>query len=106
MGGPDLAMSEVHRVMEEIQRRCEPAHVLMGAVVDEAFRERLALTLIVARKGDSAPIEQPVQVQPQEAQGRMVTQREELDTQLLSADKGKPGSRFVPPAPTLPPEQV
>lgn len=106
MGGPDLAMSEVHRVMEEIQRRCDPAQVLMGAAVDAGFRERLVLTLIVARKGDPAPLEQPAQVQPAETQGRMVTQPEELDTQLLSADKGKPGSRFVPPAPTLPPEQV
>jgi len=108
LGGPDLAMAEVHRVMEEIQRRCEPAQVLMGAAVDEHFGERLALMLIAARKAEPPPLEaQPTTTQPQpaEVQGRMAMS-EELDTQLLSPDKGKPGSRFVPPAPTLPPEQV
>jgi cell division GTPase FtsZ len=50
MSGPDLTMVEVNRVMEEINRRCEHAQVIMGAALDENFRERLAVTLIAARK--------------------------------------------------------
>jgi len=112
MGGPDLAMSEVNRVMEEIQRRCEPAQVLMGAAIDESFRERLSLTLIASRKNEEpAPGDHagPAATEPEraEVEGRMAKPAEGLDTQLLPAScKGKPGSRFVPPAPTLPPEQV
>jgi cell division protein FtsZ len=96
MGGPDLTMIEVSRVMEEINRRCEHGQVIMGAVIDESFRDRLAVTLIAARKG--APAEEA----PARSRGET-----SLDTQLLSrTDTPRPGSRFVPPAPTLPDEQV
>ncbi|HWX20034.1 MAG TPA: cell division protein FtsZ, partial [Candidatus Binatia bacterium] len=37
MGGPDLTMSEVNRVMEQLNARCGGAQVLMGAAIDEAF---------------------------------------------------------------------
>ena len=50
MGGPDLTMAEVNRVMEQVNRQCEHAQVIMGAAIDEAFNERLAVTLIAARK--------------------------------------------------------
>lgn len=96
-GGPDLTMAEVNRVMEQINRQCERAQVIMGAAIDEGFRDRLAVTLIAARKtsdpaeDDAAPAPSP----------------EQLDTQLLSpAAPARPGSRFVPPAPTLPPDRV
>jgi cell division protein FtsZ len=97
MGGPDLTMSEVNRVMEQLNARCGGAQVLMGAAIDEAFRERLAVTLIATRKGvEQAPDESP-------ARGKA----EELDTQLLPcAATGRPGSRMVPPPPTLPQDQM
>jgi cell division protein FtsZ len=97
MGGPDLTMAEVNRVMEQINRHCEHTHVVMGAVVDEAFRERLSVTLIAARRVADAPPEASA----------AASEAEQLDTQLLSASSGaRPGSRFLPPAPTLPPDQV
>ena len=37
MGGPDLTMAEVNRVMEQINRQCEHAQVIMGAAIDESF---------------------------------------------------------------------
>jgi cell division protein FtsZ len=104
-GGPDLTMSEVHRVMEHINKKCERAQVMMGAVIDEAFRERLAITLVAVRRGEaavepeSAPVEEPNRVESRPF--------EELSTQLLTQENGtRPQSRFVPPAPTLPPERV
>jgi cell division protein FtsZ len=97
MSGPDLTMVEVNRVMEEIQRRCEHAQVIMGAALDENFRERLGVTLIAARKD------------PDQAQ-RGSKDRDignELETQLLSrSSTQRPNSRFVPPPPALPPEQM
>jgi cell division protein FtsZ len=97
MGGPDLTMAEVNRVMEQITRHCEHAQVVMGAAVDEAFRERLAVTLIAARPAaDTAP-----------EKAAPASDAEQLDTQFLSASAApRPSSRFVPPAPTLAPDQV
>jgi len=97
LGGPDLTMAEVNRVMEQINRQCEHTQVVMGAALDEACRDRLAVTLIAARRTApaSAEAESP-------AAGP-----EPLSTQLLNTESSaRPGSRFVPPAPTLPPEQV
>ena len=97
MGGPDLTMAEVNRVMGQINRQCEHTQVVMGAVVDEAFRERLAVTLIAARRTEDAS---PGPDTP-------ASDAEQLGTQFLSTTSGaRPGSRFVPPAPTLAPDQV
>jgi cell division protein FtsZ len=96
IGGPDLTMAEVNRVMGEIQGRCDGAHVMMGAAIDEKFCERLAITVIVARKGEASDENARVRMKP-----------EELETQLLSQTATtKPKSRLVPPAPELPPDKV
>ena len=102
-GGPDLTMSEVHRVMEHINGKCEHAQVCMGAVVDEAFRERLAITLIVVRRGESL-LSKELSGELQPAASRM---SDDLSSHLLNQeDSVRPQSRFVPPAPALPPEKV
>jgi cell division protein FtsZ len=98
IGGPDLTMAEVNRVMEQVNRQCEHAQVIMGAAIDAAFNERLAVTLIAARKSLE-----------HEALGEdgAVGSGEDLAAQLLPrSTTGRPGSRFVPPAPTLPPDQL
>ena len=98
IGGPDLTMAEVNRVMEQINRHCEHAQVIMGAAIDEASKDRLAVTLIATAKRAEDDAET----------GRGTSEGgEELETQLLPrSSAGRPGSRFVPPAPTLPPDQV
>jgi cell division protein FtsZ len=97
IGGPDLTMAEVNRVMEQVNRQCEHAQVIMGAAIDEAFSERLAVTLIAARKNPEPPSEEP-------ASGAGT---EELAQQLLPCSTtARPGSRFVPPAPPLASDQV
>jgi len=97
VGGPDLTMLEVNRVMEQVNRQCEHAQVMMGAAIDGAFSERLAVTLIATRRNaEPAP----------EGTGA-ATSAEGLDQQLLSQTAtARPGSRFVPPPPTLPSDQV
>jgi len=97
LGGPDLTMAEVNRVVEQIQSHCQQAQIIMGAAIDESFRERLSVTLIAAKKG----------ARSQPANLRQQARTEELDTQLLTrSETVKPNSRFVPPAPSLPAEQV
>ena len=97
MGGPDLTMAEVNRVMEQINRHCEHAQVLLGAAIDESFRDRLAVTLVAGRR-------EPDRAEPENAPR---SGPEELDAQLLNGSAtARPGSRFVPPPPALPPEQM
>jgi cell division protein FtsZ len=98
MAGPDLTMAEVNRVMEQVNRQCEHAQVIMGAAIDEAFKERLAVTLIAARK--SAECE-PLSEAGAAGSG------EELAAQLLpQSSTARRGSRFLPPAPALPQDQL
>jgi cell division protein FtsZ len=95
-GGPDLTMAEVNRVMEQINHQCGHAQVIMGAAIDQALTDRLAVTIIAARK-DSEAAERAVRL----AAG------DQLGSQLLDrVPTPHPGSRFVPPPPTLNPEQM
>jgi cell division protein FtsZ len=97
IGGPDLTMAEVNRVMEQVNRQCEHAQVIMGAAIDDAFSDRLAVTLIAARKNPEPPSEET-------ASGAGA---EELAQQLLPCSTtARPGSRFVPSAPALASDQV
>ncbi len=48
-GGPDMTMAEVNRVMEQINRQCENAHIIMGAGIFEAFAGKLSVTLVASR---------------------------------------------------------
>jgi len=46
VGGPDLTLAEVRRVMEQINRQCHDAQLVVGAAVDQGMVERLAITVI------------------------------------------------------------
>ena len=49
MAGRDLTMAEVNRVMEQISRQCENAQVIMGAALDDAWENRLSVTVIATK---------------------------------------------------------
>jgi cell division protein FtsZ len=91
-GGPDLTMAEVNRVMEQMNKQCEHAQIIMGAAIEKSFRDRLAVTVIAARK-DSRP---------------QIPDDQELHDRLVDAEapQARTNSRFVPPAPSLEPEKV
>jgi cell division protein FtsZ len=103
VGGPDLTLADVNRVMEQIQQQCPRAQVMMGAVVDEKFRDHLALTVIATRnvareetKAATAKIAAPVA--GDESPG--------FDTELLHRSvTRKPSSRIAPPPPALSADQ-
>src|SRR5471030_720783 len=60
MGGKDLTMAEVNRVMEQISRHCEHAQIIMGAAVDAELKNRLSVTVIAAKHNVAAATEPPV----------------------------------------------
>ena len=108
MGGPDLTAGEVSQVMEQINRRCENAHVIMGAAVDAEFKDRLAVILIAAR-GEASGTEgaMPAHAARGSAPAPSSTAKSEPgDHFLTSTLTSRPASRFAPPPPALTPEKM
>lgn len=102
VGGPGLTMNEVNRLMEQINRQAENAHIILGAAIDDQLGDRLQVTLVASPQGLTVE------------EGR----RTPDDTEASSAVSGlhppwmesvrsaRPASRFVPPPPDLTPEQT
>jgi len=103
VGGPDLTMSEVNRVMEQINRQSEQAHIIMGAAIDPEMSERLSVTLLAA-KGGVIPEYAPRAVEPV-ASGPAPSM--DFDRQMVNlATNSRPASRFIAPPPVLTPEKT
>ena len=103
LGGPDLAMADVNRVMSDLNEHCPKARIIMGAAVDESFRDRLAVTIIATGR------QSPVTAKPapgKTGKAGTPTTMPGFDTELLHPTKPeRPSSRHVPPAPELTLEQ-
>ena len=59
LGGTDLSMKEVNRLMHEVKTHATNARIIMGAAVDESFCNKLAVTIIAASP-HKLDVEQPV----------------------------------------------
>lgn len=59
VGGPDLCMADVKRIMEEINRRTNNAHLVMGASISESSAGRIGVTLVVSRRPPEPMAEHP-----------------------------------------------
>ncbi len=102
-GGPDLTMAEVNRVMEQINRQCENAHIIMGAGIHEALAGKLSVTLVASRP----------KARDERAANRSASHRSTADS-LDAHEKEivnptptqRPASKFVPPAPELTAQQT
>jgi cell division protein FtsZ len=110
IGGPDLSMADIHRVMDQIRRQSENAHLIMGAAVDASFAERLAVTLVASRRAPTPECiadPPPGQIRLPAQQKAAATGAPELETQLLHPDHTpRPPSRFVAPPPEFTPERA
>ena len=62
LGGTDLSMKDVNRVMQRVNVHAAKARVIMGAAVDESFIARLAVT-IIATSPRKQEVEKPSTVQ-------------------------------------------
>ena len=94
VGGTDVMMSEIHKLMEPLNRHCENAHIIFGAAIDEAFAGRLSVTLIASRRRQ----EEDLLPQPRNA----VLPGNIESAQFLDKDAtDRAASRFVAPPPEL-----
>jgi cell division protein FtsZ len=109
-GGKGLAMGEVNRIMEQINRQCDQAHIIMGAAIDEELGEKLLVTVVAARRNAECGTRNA------EAQGAPVRVTDttaaaaysagvEMETSMTGLDS-RPASRFVAPAPESTPEKT
>jgi cell division protein FtsZ len=97
IGGPDLTMAEINKVMEPLNRQCDNAHIILGAAIDEQFGNRLSVTVIASCQ----PAEEP---KPSPMQEPSTTR--ETSLHFLNGDTGsRPATRFVVPPPDLTTEQ-
>ena len=94
VGGSDLTLAEVDRLMAQINRHCEKAQVIMGAAIDEALAGRLSVTIIASRhqRESGAGLEMSTA-----RSAAPPTLSEFIDPTVT----GRPPSRFVAPAPDL-----
>jgi cell division protein FtsZ len=102
VGGPDLMMSEIQKIMEPLSRQCENANIILGAAIDEQFVGRLSITLIASShreetpsaSGPPAPPTLPEQTAPATTEAAPLEFVDHTDTV-------RPASRFVAPPPAL-----
>jgi cell division protein FtsZ len=100
-GGADLTMADVNRVMKEINDRCENAHVIFGAAIDESFANRLSVTLVASGKGQRAE-KIPAPVANLRNTVPSTTAAPESAPALLDSNPSpRPPSRIVAPAPEM-----
>ena len=92
-GGPDMTMAEVNRVMEQINRQCENAHIIMGAGIYESFAGKMSVTLVASR--DNA--------QDERARSNAKDGLSDAHEHEIANPTGarRPGSRHLPPAPEM-----
>ena len=55
VGGPDLTMAEVNRMMGQLSRQCEGAQIIMGAAIEESFAGKISITIVASRRPPDQP---------------------------------------------------
>ncbi len=86
-GGRGLTMAEVNRVMEQVNRHCEHAHIILGAAVDEELGDSISLTLLASCSNAN--------VEGREGNGRLA-QNGDCDQRTISAAiSARPANRPV-----------
>jgi cell division protein FtsZ len=103
--GPDLTISEINKVMEQISRRLEKGNLILGTTLDPEMTGRISLTDIAARHGrhPSAP-----EAASEEAATRAsftAAAPDGFDSSFfVPAPAPRPAPRFKAPAPETTPE--
>jgi cell division protein FtsZ len=108
-GGADLNMAEVDRIMESIEQECADAHLTLGMTVDQSLRDRVEVTLIASsRKPVASPpaVTGPLEEIEVESPVTAVAPRERETNFLDTTATTRPAPRYLPPPPTLNPEQT
>ena len=104
LGGPDMTMADVNRVMQQINQQSSQAKIIMGSAVDESLRDRLLVTVIVTRRSCHVSAGQKGGESVEHTAA--ADESPEFGIELLhGATTKRPASRLVPPLPTLTAEQ-
>jgi cell division protein FtsZ len=99
VGGPDLMMSEIKKVMEPLSRQCENANIILGAAIDPQFAGRCSITLIASSHcPENLPESAPP---PAPATENGATEKPVVPEFVNPAETARPASRFVAPPPAL-----
>ena len=111
--GRGLAMAEVNRIMEQINRQCEHAHIILGAAIDEELGEKLLVTLVASRRGNAecgarnAESQQGAGRNAESLASSAYSSGVELEMPVTgSPSMSKPVSRFIAPAPESTPDKT
>jgi cell division protein FtsZ len=107
VGGPDLGMAELNRLVEQFQSHCGETEIILGADVDESFGDRLTVTVIATQRRTASP---EVEASEAEATVEMQPTARSFDsgmgtTFLDTAAPAHSSSRLVPPPPELTQDQ-
>jgi cell division protein FtsZ len=97
VGGPDLMMAEIQKLMAPLSRQCENANIILGAAVDPRFEGRLSITLIASSLSQNAVPSTAPPPAPEKAAPEQTAAPELID----NAETPRPPSRYVPPPPPL-----
>lgn len=111
LGGPDLTLADLQRVMNEVHARCRPdAPIQIATAVDASFDGRLALTVILSEHAEPvAPPEkapapskeetavEPAPPQPEAAGSRKPGKRKAVQAEMTFESQGRGRFRNVEP---------
>ncbi len=113
LGGPEMTVADVQRAVEPISRLATRAQVIMGAAIDESYRDRLNITVIAAANvlprratspasgrtsiGRPSPLRAPAPTTPREPAKKETAQPKQESLPLEGATRG----RFDKSEPTL-----
>lgn len=103
VGGTNLTMSEVNRIVGHVNASCSRADVITGAALVDDFGDRLAVTIIAARRTPG----EKLKLQAARPQHTEPPAPSPLGFELLPevTTEERPESRLVPPAAPLSAEQ-
>jgi cell division protein FtsZ len=103
MGGSDLSMAEVNRIMEQVNRHAEGAHLILGAAIDAHYNQRLSVTLVASR----FQVDAPATPDTIETRRSVAADAPEMETHFLKRQETvQHTQRFVAPPPELSAEKT
>jgi cell division protein FtsZ len=118
VGGADMTIADVNKIMEQLQRRAETANLVMGAAIDDEYEGRICLTVVATRNAHEPVADKPTIGAPRPRGTKPVAEKidekeqkapkeSEFDTNFLSAaSTPRTSSRYAAPPPASTPENA
>ncbi len=99
VGGDDLSISEVEKVMEQLTRLVPNGQVIMGAALDPSLTGRISLTVVVSKRAPA--INALTKSSADETADGLTNRCGEIENSLLNPAQGgqRPVSRYIAPPP-------